>query len=469
VDGDPDVAWSHGGPLVTQAVLTWIRANRVLVENAGSLVGTTIVTSGFGFLYWLAAARFFSPAVVGVASAAVSAMMLLSALGMLGLGTFLIGELPRRPERAGPVIVAAGAAAAAAAALLAVLFALVAPLVVAELQPIGHTADALLLFAAGAAVTALALTLDQAFVGLLRGPLQLWRNGVFAAAKLVAVLLAGAWLAWDSGLAIYGTWLLGHLVSLLAVALFLRARGHTLLHRPHWGFLRSAGGPAMAHHVLNLAFQAPTLLLPLVVTGLLSAAWNASYYAAWMIASFAFVPSTALATVLFAAGASDRSALPTKLRRSLEHSLLTSATCVIALVAAAGPVLTVFGARYAGQAELPLRILTLGAFPFVLKVHYASLCRLRGRVVWATRLMLAAAVLETASAAAGALVGGLPGLCLGWVLAMSVEAAFLARPLWSACAPSDMHLDGHSPDAVPRSSTAAHASSPRDSSRWQLV
>jgi len=78
------------------------RVNRSIVSNAGSLVATQLVTSGLGFLFWLVAARWFSPAGVGFAAAAISAMTLLGTFGMLGLGTLLMGELPRRPHLRGP-------------------------------------------------------------------------------------------------------------------------------------------------------------------------------------------------------------------------------------------------------------------------------------------------------------------------------------------------------------------------------
>ena len=64
--------------------------------NAGSLMAAIVVNSGLGFVFWWLAARTFSPSEVGFAAAAVSAMTLLGTLGVLGLGTLLIGELPRR-------------------------------------------------------------------------------------------------------------------------------------------------------------------------------------------------------------------------------------------------------------------------------------------------------------------------------------------------------------------------------------
>src|SRR5512132_1838824 len=79
--------------------------SRALLANAGSMIGTTAVTSGLGVVYWWFAAHQFSPEAVGFASAAVSAMMMLTSIGIVGLGTLLIGELPRQSGQRGALVV----------------------------------------------------------------------------------------------------------------------------------------------------------------------------------------------------------------------------------------------------------------------------------------------------------------------------------------------------------------------------
>src|SRR5205085_8195664 len=44
------------------------KANSTMFINAGSLIGTTLVTSFLGYAYWWLAARQFSPATLGSAS-----------------------------------------------------------------------------------------------------------------------------------------------------------------------------------------------------------------------------------------------------------------------------------------------------------------------------------------------------------------------------------------------------------------
>ena len=98
--------------------------NQDILANASSLAASTAVTSVLGFVFWAYAAHLFSQRAVGFGSAAVSAMTVLGTIGMFGLNTLLIGELPRRESRAG-LISAALAAAGLGCVLLGAGFAFV--------------------------------------------------------------------------------------------------------------------------------------------------------------------------------------------------------------------------------------------------------------------------------------------------------------------------------------------------------
>src|SRR5262245_37524866 len=132
----------------------WANDNRIIVKNASSLVSTAAVTSALGFIYWWLAARQFSPPAVGLASAAVSAMMLLGSISALGLGSLLINELPRHPDKTPALIVTAVLVAGTAGGVLGMLFALVAPRLSANLRPLTASFGSELLFAVGVAATA---------------------------------------------------------------------------------------------------------------------------------------------------------------------------------------------------------------------------------------------------------------------------------------------------------------------------
>lgn len=193
-----------------------IKKNLTVLLNAGSIVGTTAVTSLLGFAYWWVAARLFTTDAIGLASAMISMMSLLGTMSMLGLGTLLTGELTRQPGKEWAIINAALIVVGGAGLVVGAVFAFLAPIISPELDAAGENALNILFFAIGVGLTALTMVLDQALIGILRGGLQLGRNTVFAVVKLLA-LIASFYFFSSNGMTIYVTWLIGNAVSLLVL------------------------------------------------------------------------------------------------------------------------------------------------------------------------------------------------------------------------------------------------------------
>ncbi|EFH81679.1 polysaccharide biosynthesis protein [Ktedonobacter racemifer DSM 44963] len=407
----------------------WIKRNSTLLFNTGSLIGTMVVTSGLGFAYWWVAARLFKPQAVGLASAATSAMMLLSAFCMFGLTTLIITELPRNKGKEGSLISTALLIVGGISLIAGAIFAMLAPLLSRELNPLGANGTNIAAFAISICITSITVLVDQAVIGLLKGGLQFWRNAIFSAAKLVALYLLGTWFSDTIGMSIYATWTLGNIISLIPLFILalwkMRKRLHSIL--PSRTLLRNLGASAIQHHILNLILSAPVQVLPLMVTILLSASMNAWFYVASMMANFVFSISLSLTTVLHATNAAQANTLSQKTKLTvLLASLIGLIACIIVAVAAE-PVLRFFGPSYATQAAWPLRLLCIGAFPLIIKDHFIAIRRIKDEITSAMLPIILGSVMELVLAAIGAKLGGLSGFCLAWVIALGVEALFMSR------------------------------------------
>jgi O-antigen/teichoic acid export membrane protein len=416
----------------------WVKANIIMLVNAGALVGTDAVSLALGFVYWWFAARQFPPEIVGLAAAAISVMMLLGGISILGLGTLLMGELPRQPGKEGSLISAALMVVGGVGGGVGIMFALVAPFVSANFQVLRASGKDVVLFAIGVSLFAIASVVDDAVVGLLQSMLLLWRNALFVVAKLVALFVVSLWLSHATGLTIYATWVIGNALSLVALAGFVvLKRGWSVRScLPQWGLLRKLGPVALQHYITNLILQAPNLLLPVLVTALLSASANAWFYVSWMVASCAISVTYALTLILYAMSSAEPAALAHKMRSTLSLALVTCMLANCLLLFGTKQILGLFGHTYVEQATWSLHILGLGAFPFIIKSHYIAACRVQGRLAHAMLLIAAGAFLELGGAALGAHLGGLLGLSIGFDVAECVESLLMVRTVYKAVRPA---------------------------------
>lgn len=402
---------------------------------SAGLVGTQAITSVLGFAYWTVAARTVSVAAVGTAGAAVALMTVLSTVGMLGFGTLLISEIPRVGQARRRRLIRT----ALTVVLLATTALAIAACVVIRLLPPGGLraiAGSLLIagsFVVGTALTGVTSVLDQAVLSIGNGLLQLERNTVASVVKigaLVAVVQTGH----RSGMAVFLSWTIGTVVSLVLLA--VRVRGGRALEQPGGMFdvasVRGLGRQAAGHHVLNLVLQAPFQLLSVLVVFLVSATDNGYFSTVRLVAGFVFVLPYSITIGLFAASANDAAGLVSKMRLTIPFALAASLAAQLVLFPAGGWILAAFGAGYVSAGVTALRVLAAAGTPFVIKDHYVALRRVQGRATAAAVVTGVGAVVELVAAAAGARAGGTVGLCVAWLAVLVVEAVVLAVPLWRA-------------------------------------
>lgn len=406
-----------------------------VAKLSAGLVGTQAITSVLGFLYWTVAARTVSVQAVGTAGAAVALMTVLATVGMLGFGTVLIAEIPRVGVRRRRRLVRT---ALTVVLVATTILAVAACVVIRVLPPGGLRAIAgtpliALSFVVGTALTGVTSVLDQAVLAIGNGLLQLERNTVASVVK-IAALVAVVQSGHRTGMAVFLSWTVGTVVSLIVLA--VRVRGGRVLQEPGGMFdipsVRGLSRQAAGHHVLNLVLQAPFQLLSVLVTFLVSATDNGYFSTVRLVAGFVFVLPYSITIGLFAASAGDPAGVVARMRYTIPFGLAASLAAQVVLFPAGGWILAAFGAGYVTAGVTTLRILAAAGIPFVVKDHYVALRRVQGRATAAAVVTGVGAVVELVVAAIGARLYGTVGLCVAWLAVLVLEAVVLAVPLWQA-------------------------------------
>ena len=414
------------GPSRLASVSSVLRRNQDVLRNASSLAATTGVTSFLGFAYWVYAARVFSPEAVGYGSAAVSTLILLGTIGMFGLDTMLIGELPRGGNRSG-LIMACCIAAFVVSLVLGLGFVLVSLAFGTRFVEVNGTIGRVTVFCFGVAITGAAAVFDSATIGLMRGGIQLSRNVAMSIAKMAALPAVALVLHDVFGVGIVLAWVIGTVLSLLPVAIIIKRGGGRIFCRPDWETFWRLRKVAWAHNGLNLAITIPTKLIPVLVAIVVSPSSNGAYYVANMMYAFLMMVPTSLSTVLFAVASATPEKIAEKLRFVLRMSLLIGIPGGLAMGLSSHLTLSVFGASYAKLAVVPLWILIVGYLPGLPNAVYIAVSRVQGKFNQASIFLTVFAGLRMAALIVGGKIDGLYGLSIG-MLAVQVVQAVITTP-----------------------------------------
>jgi O-antigen/teichoic acid export membrane protein len=411
--------------------LTFLIPYRRTALTASGLVTATLITSVTGFVFWWLAAHLFSQEAVGLAGAAVSAIILLSQVAELGLGTKLVDVLHRddRPlALASTALLATGMAGSA----LGLAFGLIAPQLFTELAPLSSDAIGLVLFVMGVALSAVGSVLDQILAAMSHDLRRLIRNSTFAIIRL-GLLPLTALVFPNGGVGLYAAWV-GALIASLVIVLAwpMATRPQDRVRPLRWGQLGRMAGDSMSHHVLNLSRSSSVWLLPLIVTVVVSQEANASFYVAFLLTNFISLVGSSTTFTLYIVGARDPGQLWQQIRFTLFVSTSAAVLGTAGLWLLGRDLLGTFGQAYAVTAYPTVVILAASTLPLAVKDHWISLQRIRGNVRQGSIVGLATLALEVLASCVGALTGGVVGLSLARLFVLGAQALIMAGPIVAA-------------------------------------
>jgi O-antigen/teichoic acid export membrane protein len=388
-----------------------------LYRNAGFLFGNTMLTSAFGLVFWLLAARLYPPVDIGILSGLIAAGSLLSSMAALGLPNTIVRFYSVEQRNRDLVSTAAIAVAALAAGVAALLLVANDQLGLGWLAVSGRARMMPLLCLAAAALTA-SMVVDAAFVGARSSHLLLVKSVLSSAAKVLALPV----LTVLGGAGLFAAYLVGVLVALGAsLTLLLRRLPSRGARWFDLTLLRRRARFSLGNYVGTAFGVLPSTMLPLIVLGRLGAR-EAGYFAVvfLMITFLNFLPSTTSMSLL--AEASTRAEpLPKLIRRALSGVYALLLPAAGALVLLSPLVLAPFGADYAREGTTCLRLLAVGSLfcagNYIVDTVLMVLDRMQSYIV----VNAANSLLVVGFAALLAGPHGLAGLATGYLLGQAVS------------------------------------------------
>ena len=429
-------------------------ASSSLFRNAAYLWTSNIAIFSTGFVFWAAAAWLYPAEAVGYGASALAAIALIGGFAKLGLGLGLIRFLPERGDSGAGLVNSVMLVTASTGLGASLIFLLGLDLWSPDLGLVRQDPVFAATFVVGAISFSLITILDEVFVATRTARFVLIKNvgfgftrlvflvalaSFFASFGLVAAfsLAAGAWVA----LSIF--YLLPRVLQGYRPAIQWKPR-ETLSILPF----------SMGNHVGMLLLMAPGNVFTIIVLNTVGPESAAYFYIAWAISGVASTFAVSVCLSLFAEG----SHAPGEFRRIVPRAFIGGSLAIlvpaVALLLMAEPVLRVFGSDYASDASSLLRLLVIGALPYLVVNIYIAVARVQKRV---GSIVIVAGSLTTTSLVAGYLLSrsfGLEGIGMGWLAGLGVGLVAIAILL--ACA-------GHRPRL--RLGSASPRGNPIDAAR----
>ena len=403
--------------LLIRSLIHRLKSNSLL-RNSIFIMGSTVITSAIGYIYWVVAARIYPAHDIGQASAFISAMTLTSIFANLGIGSALVQILPRRENGH------AWSLTLNICIAIGILTSLLGGIIVARALPYfspqfavaSYHAIYTLIFIVGVALSTIATLLDQTFIAERASSNMAVRNAMFALFKLPLMVL----LVQIGSLGIFSSWILalGATVILAGLVLVPRLkRGYCLAVRGMRSEIRPMFSSFVGHHFINIGGILPLYLLPVFVAVRLSVTDNAYFYTTWMTGSIFFMVSPSVATALFSEGSHEASDILRKAQDSIVIISKLLGPILLVFLLGGRYILSLFGPNYPQHGVMLLMLLILSAVPDAITNIYVSLLRVQRRLHLAALLNLGMATFTLALAWILLPKLGIAGAGWAWLIA----------------------------------------------------
>jgi O-antigen/teichoic acid export membrane protein len=350
-----------------------------LYRNGYALMVNTCLTGLLGAAYWLVAARHYAAADVGRASAAFSAMNLLSGFTAFNLVGMLTRFIPQSGRRTAGLVLRTYVFSSLASLLVAVPFLLIVGHLGSSYAELGSV-PAGLVFTAFIVCWGIFTLQDGVLVGLRSAVWVPVENGTFGIVKIL-LLLALATSLPHAG--IYISWMLPVAISLPLVNALVFAR----LMQPHARLTatrippsaRQIGRFLAGDYTGAMCVLVVTFLVPVAVAARVGPSMNAYFYAAWLVGATLELLAVNMALSLTVEGAFDKETIAANCRAALRRTMLILVPVSAVVVLAAPAALGLFGPQYAAHGTRILQLLAVATLPKALTEMYLGALRAQSR------------------------------------------------------------------------------------------
>lgn len=320
-----------------------------LYQNSFYIALGKITDTGFGFLFWTAAARLYSVADVGIATALISSLGIVMAFSRLGFDVAIIRFMPGHDRSA----VFSSCLWITAIASLAV--SIIYLLTVGFFSPeIAFVRDYALLFIIFSLVNSITLTTGNAFLSFRRADYRFVQNlllgaRIFLLFPLIALGSIGIFSALGIACGIAALFAFILIVRFVSISPYIDR-----------DFAKETFSFSSLNYVASLLQSIPTLILPIIVLNLLGAEDAALYFIAFAVGNLVLIIPDAMTTSFFVEGSHG-----VKIKKAAVRTLTVTFTILVPAVLFifffGYYLLGLFGQNYLAAFDL-LKIIALSAF-----------------------------------------------------------------------------------------------------------
>ncbi len=395
--------------------------NDSLLKNSFYLMAANLLNLLLGFVFWIIAARYYTPNEVGTISALLSSMLLLSMISALGFQTAFVFHLPRNRENASRIINSCLTSSIVASLVFSSIFVLGLDIWAPPLKSILSNLKFGILFATITAFYTTSANISSAFIAGRKSSFHTTKETLFGLFKIFPLQVfsvfgaMGMLMAWGIGV------LLAVIIGFFLLSLVWKGYFPVPMFDP---IIKNMAGYSAGNYLSDIFLSLPRLVLPIMIVNLISTESTGFFYIAMMIAGLLYGIPQAISNSLLAES-SDSGELWLKVKKSVKLNAALLFPGILLFVFFGKFVLNLFNPTYAVNASTTLIILAAASLPMSLNIIFTTVRNAQKRVLSVVQINAAIAIITLALALPLLKTSGIEGAAIAYLAANILTAIFV--------------------------------------------
>jgi O-antigen/teichoic acid export membrane protein len=346
-----------------------------LLKNSIYLIATNFVTSIIGFFFWIIAARYYSPADIGITSALFSSITLISTIGSLGLNRALIFYLPR-DQNTNKIINSCLTISVISTILISIMFVLGLKFWSPKLLlTLGNTKNTLI-FVIVTTALAVSTMLGSTFTAGRRSSFKLIKDTIYHIVKILPLIFFVS----------YGA--MGIIASINIGVFLSTGIGFILLFKT-WKCMPRITLDPIIKKIVNFSVgnyisdgfnNLPKMIFPILILNIISETSAGYFYMAITMAGLLHSISLAVSSS-FLVESSDKDRFWSNVNKSINFNMIVLVPGLISFMLFGKFVLNIFSTSYGQNATITMIILTVASIPISLVNIFISIRNSQNRIM----------------------------------------------------------------------------------------
>jgi O-antigen/teichoic acid export membrane protein len=337
---------------------------------------STAVSALFGFFFWMINTRLFTSEQIGLATALLSSVSLISGLSLVGLNTGIIRYLPksdRKNEKINTVITIV--------LVITIVFATFYLLGIHYFSPklefIKHNIFYIMIFILITIVVSLESIYGNVFVAYKNAKYSLYKSIIGNVFKIILPFIL-------AGFGIYAVFVSASFATIVAfiISLFVlhRLYNYKFKFTFNKNIFRKMFTLSFGNYVASFAANLPMTLLPIMIANSLGAKQAAYYYMDMMICTLLNTIQSSIGASLFAEGSNNEINLKNHVIKSIKLILVILIPSIICVFLFGKYILLFFGKEYSSEGINLLYLLSLSVIFTSINGLLGAILNVKGKV-----------------------------------------------------------------------------------------